>query len=259
MKNNSLIGKIIFFAAGLFITAGVQSQTKFIDKANIEFEVKTNSHKMYDSWFSNDDVETTWQENFKSNSSKYSISYYDFTFANNKSIYTFRKLDEKNRSRWENDAYMEGNTWYHDYNSGTSAFVRNFWGDEFKFTDSIKEMKWKMVPNEYRIIAGFNCRKAYTILFDSVYVFAFYTDEITISGGPVGLHGLPGMILGVTVPRMFSSWMATKVSIAGVDEKRIVSPSAKKPITRDDVLKKFKEKAEEYGRWMQPNIWSLFL
>ena len=109
------------------------------------------------------------------------------------------------------------------------------------------------------MIAGFNCRKAYTVLFDSVYVFAFYTDEITISGGPVGLHGLPGMILGVTVPRMYSSWIATKVNITGVDEKKIVSPADRRSKTKDEMFKKFMKRAEEDGKWIQRSVWNLFL
>jgi GLPGLI family protein len=35
---------------------------------------------------------------------------------------------------------------------------------------------------------------------EDVYVFAFYTDDITtISGGPCSINGLPGMILGLTI------------------------------------------------------------
>lgn len=241
--------------AGFTATA----QPLFIDKAAIEFEVKMNNIKNIDSWMEGRENESSWLDNIKSGVTKYTISYYDYTFSNNKSIYTFNHLDQKNKSQWENDINYEGNTWYHDFNAGTGAYKRNFWGDEFNFTDSIKELDWKLVPTESRMIAGFNCRKAYTVLFDSVYVFAFYTDEITISGGPVGLHGLPGMILGVTIPRMYTSWMATKVNVASVDEKKIVSPAGKKSKRREEVLKKFMQKAEEDGKWMQKNIWNFFL
>ncbi len=249
---------VIIFLLG---TKGLNAyaQQQFIDKASIEFEVKVNNHKSFDSWFDNDETESSWQENYKSNVSKYTISYYDYTFSSNKSIYTFTKLDEKNKSKWDNDFDYEGNTWYYDFNVGTSAFRRNFWRDEFNFTDSIKEIAWKLVPTESKMIAGFNCRKAYTVLFDSVYVFAFYTDEITISGGPVGLHGLPGMILGVTVPRMYSSWIATKVNVTSVNEAIIVSPADKKSKPKDEMLKKFMKKAEEDGKWIQRSIWNLFL
>jgi GLPGLI family protein len=251
--------KKIFFLVSF--TAAISKHIiaqQFIDKATIEFEVTVNNHKQIDSW-NDGENESSWQENYKSNTAKYTIRYYDFIFNNNKSIYTFNRLDQKNKAQWDNDLNYEGDTWYYDYDAGTCAFKRNFWRDEFNFTDSIKNIKWKLVPNENRIIAGFNCRKAITVLFDSVYVFAFYTDEITISGGPVGLHGLPGMILGVTVPRMYSSWIATKVNVTTVDVAKIVSPATKKSKNKDEMLKKFMQKAEEDGKWMQRNIWNLFL
>ncbi len=250
--------KIFLFALINCVKFNAYAQQVFIDKASITFEVTSNNHKSIDSW-NDGEEESTWQENYKSNIAKFTKSYYDYTFANNKSIFTFNKFDEKSKGQWDNDAMMEGNTWYHDFNTGTCAFKRYFWRDEYKFTDSIKELKWKMIPNESRIIAGFNCRKAYTVLFDSVYIFAFYTDEITISGGPLGLHGLPGMILGVTAPRMFTSWMATKINVYNVDESLIVSPANKKSKTRSEILKKFNEKAEEEGKWLHRSIWSLFL
>jgi hypothetical protein len=67
------------------------------------------------------------------------------------------------------------------------------------------------------------------------------------------------MILGVTVPRMYSSWIATKVNVTTVDVAKIVSPATKKSKNKDEMLKKFMQKAEEDGKWMQRNIWNLFL
>ena len=68
-------------------------------------------------------------------------------------------------------------------------------------------------------------------MFDSVYVFAFYTDEIIIPGGPCSINGLPGMILGVTIPRLYTSWIATKVSVNSVDENLIKPIAVKKNLT----------------------------
>jgi GLPGLI family protein len=51
--------------------------------------------------------------------------------------------------------------------------------------DSLLKIKWKITADT-RNIAGFECRKAVGILFDTVAVFAFYTDELMISGGPEG-------------------------------------------------------------------------
>ena len=103
--------KKIFLFTFLLTGAGfiLEAQQTFIDKASIEFEVKVNNHKSFDSWFSNEN-ESSWQENYKSNVSKYTVCYYDFTFNNNKSIYTFNRLDQKNKSQWDNDINFKFNT-----------------------------------------------------------------------------------------------------------------------------------------------------
>ena len=49
-----------------------------------------------------------------------------------------------------------------------------------------------------------------------------------ISGGPCSINGLPGMILGVTIPRLYTSWIATKVMLNGVNESIIKPVAAKK-------------------------------
>ena len=76
-------------------------------------------------------------------------------------------------------------------------------------------------------IAGFNCRKAVGKIFDSVYIFVFYAEEIPISGGPCAIRGLPGMIMGMTIPRLYTSWIATKVNVVSVNEN-VIKPSAAK-------------------------------
>src|SRR5690606_5981125 len=60
--------------------------------------------------------------------------------------------------------------------------------------------------------------------------FAFYTEEITYPGGPCSINGLPGLILGLTIPRLYTSWIATKVEVTGINDKTIKPASAKKPM-----------------------------
>ena len=121
------------------------------------------------------------------------------------------------------------------------------------------KIDWKLVPNETREIAGFNCRKAVGKIFDSVYVFAFYTDEITISGGPMGIQGLPGMILGVTIPRMFTSWIATKVQVNGVKTNIVVAPTKGKKKKAAELQENVQRATKDWGTWGQQSVWNLFL
>ena len=109
-------------------------------------------------------------------------------------------------------------------------------------------LQWKLT-NENRVIAGFNCRKAVAVIFDSVYVFAFSPDEIMIPVGPCSINGLPRMILGVTIPRIFTSWIATKVMLTSVNESAIKPLSVKKPYTLISLKNIIDERTKDwYGR-----------
>jgi len=126
-------------------------------------------------------------------------------------------------------------------------------------------LQWRLT-NENRVIAGFSCRKAVAKMFDSVYVFAFYTDEILIPGGPCTINGLPGMILGVTIPRLFTSWIATKVTLTGVNESLIKPTAVKKSYTMkflkstvDDRLKDWTPDDDDGRQQKSRTVWSILL
>jgi GLPGLI family protein len=86
-------------------------------------------------------------------------------------------------------------------------------------------------------------------MFDSVYVFAFYTDEIMIPGGPCSISGLPGMILGLTMPRLYTSWIATRVMLNGVNESAIKPVSVKKNYSLKDLRSTLNERTKDWFRW----------
>ncbi len=239
--------KYILLVAVCLSFKSIEAQV-FIDKGMIEYEVKVNNHKALG--------EGTWAEMFRDKIPKLSTSYYQLTFNVDKSIYLFNRKDEKTKSPWGNEG--EDNIWYNDYANEKFVQQKSVFGDTYVLTDSLIKIDWK-VTNETREIAGFNCRKAVGKLFDSVYVFAFYTDEIIVSGGPMGLHGLPGMILGITIPRMFSSWVATKLEINGVNYSNINPPSKGKKKKAKELQETAVKVTKEWGSWGQQAVWGIFL
>jgi GLPGLI family protein len=220
----------------------------FVSQGMIEYEVKVNNHKALG--------DGTWAEMMRDKFPKLSTSYYQLTFNADKSIYLFNRKDEKTKMPWGNEA--EDNVWYNDYKGENFIQQKSVFGDTYILTDSLIKIDWKMT-NETRQIAGFNCRKAVGKLFDSVYVFAFYTDEIAVSGGPMGLHGLPGMILGVTIPRMFSSWVATKLEVNGVNYNVINAPAKGKKKKAKELQETAIKVTKDWGSWGQQEIWGIFL
>lgn len=242
-----------------FTVAFVNAQQQFIDKANIEYEVKTNVKKSMG--------ESPWMEMLKENMPQFKTGYYKFTFSNNKSIYKF--------DRWADGPKVpeflrrddESNIWYLDHEANKIFQQKAVIGSNFMLEDSIPKIKWRLT-NENREIAGFNCRKAIGVIMDSVYVFAFYTDEIMIPGGPCTLNGLPGMILGVTIPRLYTSFIATKVMVNGVKEDEIKPAPAKKYSTRTEMKKLIADRMSEWGgnnddenakHWLNQFVWSSML
>jgi GLPGLI family protein len=240
--------KYTFVIALSFFANFLQAQV-FIEKGLIEYQVVVNNHKAMG--------EGTWAEMFKDKIPKLSTSYYQLTFDAEKSIYLYNRRDEKTKSPWFNDN-SEDNIWYNDYSTEKFIQQKNLFGETYILADSLKKINWK-ITNENRMIAGFNCRKAVGVLFDSVYVFAFYTDEITVSGGPMSLHGLPGMILGITIPRMFSSWVASKVEVIGVNYSKINAPvkgKKKKPV---ELEANIIQATKDWGKYGQQAVWNMYL
>jgi GLPGLI family protein len=231
---------------------------KFIDKAVIEFEVKTNVKKTIGNGM--------WAEMLKENMPQFKTSFFQFSFSGNKSIYKF--------DRWADGPKVpefmrrddEQNIYYLDHDAQKMHQQKAIVGSNFYVEDSIIKIDWRLT-NESRVIAGFNCRKAIGKIMDSVYVFAFYTEEILIPGGPCSISGLPGMIMGLTIPRLYVSFIATKVNLNGVNEQEIKPVTAKKPSNRLALKTLITERSKEWSsdddedskNWRNQFVWGALL
>jgi GLPGLI family protein len=234
----------------LFGSCMAQAQ-QYISKGKVEYEVRTNNHKIFG--------DGIWAEMAKERMPQFSTTYYDLTFDGSKAVYRFNRFDEASKVRLFMNNNIEDNVWYNDYDAKTFIDQKFVFDATYLLSGALMNIDWKLSPNETREIAGFNCRKATGIIFDSVYVFAFYTEEITTSGGPMGIHGLPGMIMGITIPRMFTSWIATKLEVAGVDAKVITPPTKGKKQEALQLKETVKKATSDWGTWGQQAIWNIFL
>ena len=228
--------KILIFSIVFLSIINATAQI-FIDKATIQYEVKSNIKKNMGNG--------SWEEMMKEKLPTFKTGYYTFTFADNRSIYKFDQWPETEKLPDYMRKDDENNTWYFDHNTGKMIIQKNIYGSALNIEDSIINLKWTLT-NENRNIAGFNCKKAFTKIFDSVYVFAFYTDEIMISGGPCSINGLPGMIMGLTIPRLFTSWIATKVSVNNVAVNTIQPTPAKKYFTMPFIVKTVEDRTKDW-------------
>ncbi len=201
---------LCFVGYGQFITAG-----------KIEFERRTNQHSMLEN-------EGMWEEMMKESMPKFAITYYDLVFDENKSLYQTGKEPTDKRIHWALNFIT--NIVYKDFQRSSIITQKNIFGSDYLLTDSIQRTAWK-ITGEPRTIAGFECRKAVCKMFDSVVVIAFYTDEIIPSNGPESFGGLPGMILGLAIPRLHTTWYATKLELVNQPPKDITIPKEGKKYT----------------------------
>lgn len=240
----------------LFLTLGLQglAQTAFIKKAKIEFERKTNTHRLY---FTGET--DSWAEEFKKLIPQFRTEYFDLVFDETKSIYRpGKEVEQKNSGFFESPALQ--NIVYTDLNAEKVTSQKQVFETMFLVQDSTKKFTWKLEP-ETRTIAGFECRKAVTRICDSVVVVAFYSEEIIPSVGPESFNGLPGAILGLAVPRLYTTWFATKVEVLNdKDEKTILAPTKGKKAGEKDMVNSVNTAIKNWGdKYRDRSIWAITL
>ncbi|MES1216618.1 MAG: GLPGLI family protein [Bacteroidota bacterium] len=237
--------QIILLIAFIILISASHAQQIFINQISVDY-TKTVSwwplaKEMWPEWFDSD----------KDHMPKEVISVFNFTGDSTKSIYKRIKEPERIQGMWF-QSYADENVVYNDYTTGMTTIQKPIYEETYLMQDTMLKIKWKITPDT-RTIAGFNCRKAIGFLFDTVAVFAFYTDEIMINGGPEGIHGLPGMILGIGIPRLHTTWFANKVSITDVNMKTVTPAVKGKKTNRASMLStlnKAMKNWDQYGQKM---------
>lgn len=102
-----------------------------------------------------------------------------------------------------------GKILYQDLKAGKANIQLNL-DDKYLLTETLDSITWRFTE-EFRNIAGINCRRVNGATKDSLYLVAYYAEEIPVSAGPALSHGLPGMILGLAIPEMHIQYWATKI------------------------------------------------
>lgn len=122
-----------------------------------------------------------------------------------------RNMNRGNRTRNVRRASRPGENkvYYQNLDNGVVELEIEL-DEKYLLQDSLQQITWRFT-DEYRNIAGYDCRRVNGATPDSLYIVAFYTDQIPISGGPALVHGLPGMILGLAIPEMHINYWARQV------------------------------------------------
>lgn len=242
-KNSHLLLCLVL----MFALNGIAQAQQIMLNGKITFERKYNLLRDLEEQNA-DEEDNVWFEQMKKSLPKYKTDLFELTFSKKQAVYNTLQEDENPALRWYKTITEVSQKTVFD--SDSTWANRTVYDKTYLIADSISKPIWKLT-GEYREIAGYTCRRATTILYDSVYVIAFYTDAIPLSGGPEFFSGLPGMIMGVVIPRMHTTIFATKVNTAVLTEADFVFKSKKKAVkvNREGYRNDLSSNTEQWGKY----------
>lgn len=233
------------------------TNTLIINAGTIEYEKRTNVERILDSFYTKggDVSMSEFAKSYKQKGPKIKVSNYNLSFDTLKASYQLSSPVLTGAHFL--DRLVEDNLVETNFQERTSLSRKQVFENTYTVKDSLQKIIWK-ITDEYRDIAGFQCRRANGLVMDSVYVVAFYTDQIVVRGGPESFWGLPGMIMGVVLPHEYTTWYATKVYLeqknfmnSGMKENKTIRRSdLERLLTEMDVIKN----AGYYGQYLYRRI-----
>lgn len=232
----------------LFSFATINSFGQFLTQGKITFERKTNLRQSTQT----EEKVSDWVKEHIKDLAQFTISEFSLTFNKEASIYKFEK--EQDVTGWKMDwaKITAENKVYTDFKSGMYTAEKKVFENDYLVEDTIPEFQWKIV-DEMRTIAGYPCRKAITKICDSVVVVAFYCDEIMVNGGPESFNGLPGMILGIAIPRLYTTWFATNVEVLPQEVVPFKPGRKVKKVSVPAMIAEVKNGTKDWGNWADPS------
>ena len=224
------------------------ANAQFIMSGKIEYERKINVLAQVEEMDDNEFI-----QRFKAQLPKFTSSYFDLVFDAVRCGYKPGRETEHPLKMFGSGPATE-NVVYTDFTSRHVKSLKTVYEQKYLVQDTLRKLDWKE-KDEIRMIAGYKCRKAVSIICDTVYVVAFYAEDIPVSGGPEMFGGLPGMILELAVPRLHTTWVATKVEQKVPPDTEYVIPEKGKKVTQKELNEKIKDSFKDWGKSASRNVW----
>jgi GLPGLI family protein len=241
--------KYYFFILASYLPLNSVAQVVLAGK--IEYQRKMNIHRQFDDMGGEGN---SYMEAFMAKVPKFDTRMFTLHFNSKQSKYAPIKQEESPMMSMMGGLPGTETQVLNDYTSQKTLAYKKVYEQTFLIDDSIRKCTWKILE-EVRTIAGFSCRKATTRINDSVVVVAFYTDKIPVSGGPEMFAGLPGMIMELAIPRLYTTWIAQSVVLESVSSSNLIAPDKGKKTTIIDMEKAIRSSTKNWGKFADKSIW----
>ncbi|NCI47064.1 GLPGLI family protein [Sediminibacterium soli] len=246
--------KKIFLTALVATALTASAQTQFVTSGRVEYEKKINQHKMVEDAAENN----VWMQTMLKAYPKTLTDVYELRFNQDKSAYKLAKENSDNKYIMWGTKPTETDVTLQDMQTGNTSTQREVFENTYVIKDSLRNLEWR-ITDETRTIAGFECRKAVTRICDSVYVVAFYTDQIPVSSGPETFGGLPGLILGLAVPRLYTTWFATKLELSEPTATQLNPVQKGKKLNWAQLYAELRKGMKDWGKEAEKRLWIISL
>lgn len=259
--------KIFQLITGLFAmvccTQSVQAQyARFVESGLITFEKRVNMYAKIEDRFSGANGGFIEQalEQYRRDNPQFKTFHYTLAFNGPQ----MRFWPQDNQSEQAGDFFGGdpsidlGNTIATNLLTGQSTSQKGIYEETYLIADSLRQIQWRFT-NEAREIAGYECRRANALVLDSIYVVAFYTDQIPVSGGPESFTGLPGMILGVALPNEHVTYFATEVEDRPVPADELAAPTEGKKVNYRELREELEASLSNWGDYAQSILKAMLL
>jgi GLPGLI family protein len=239
-----------FFTFGLILAAAIAAKAQFTTSGKIEYERKVNVYAQMAEMDNNE-----WFDKMKAQIPKFSSTFFDIIFDTARSIYKpGKEVEGATTFKMFGGGPATDNVVYTDFATKKVTANKKVYEQKFLVQDSIRKIEWTE-KEEIRTIANYKCHKAVGKICDSVYVVAFYTEDIVVSGGPEMFGGLPGMILELAIPRLHTTWVADKVELIAPKETDFIIPEKGKKVTELQLHETVRASFKDWGKMAPRNIW----
>lgn len=206
MKKLLLIFLICFQLIG-FLKA--QTSTSGI----ITYEKRINVHALVDKYY----TQEYYKKPFKESKPQFRTTTFKLNYNNRESLYQPEKKDDDPIFNFL-QYYADENLVYKDL-SDTLQYLWVKAANDYLVKAPANKIKWKLT-NETKKILGHDCIRANAVVSDTVFLVAYYTEDIPFSIGPETISGLPGAILGLHIPVLHSTWYAIHIEDNKLDIKK---------------------------------------
>ena len=249
--------KLAFFIALLFTGKLTFAQNAhFTTSGTISYEKSVYTFAIIKRLYGdrlNDGIFSQAYEQYKKTQPQFKVLKSTLAFDKDKSLFTPLPPENIPGSFFNIPTADQNNTVYTDFELNAVVEQKAVFEETFLVKDSVRKIKWK-ITGETREIAGYSCRRANGLMMDSIYVVAFFANQIPIPGGPESFGGLPGMILEVALPHENLIWRATKVTEAATPEVSVALPKKGKVVNNKQLLETLKDVFKNRGDAAQINL-----